>query len=347
MNYRVINIHSKSEREEIIKFLQTLNLKYENNIEYTLAILEEGKIVGTGSISGKVLKCIAVDVQKQGEGIAAKIISRLVQEQFKKGRTKNFLFTSPDKVDQFIGLGFKLLALAEPSYALLEMGIDGINQYLQDLQKHRLIKNNQKIISTMVINANPFTLGHQYLVETASKESDVVYLFVVREDKSLFPFETRFSLIKQGCKEFDNVRVIDGGDYIISNATFPTYFSRESENDIVSGQATLDARIFIHYIVPTLKINRRYLGNEPYCGTTNIYNQVLKKILPSAGVEIKEISRFEIEGKAVSASSVRDLIKKSKFTEIKKLVPSSTYSFLISEEAGLIVKKIIASDSRH
>ncbi|MEA2022451.1 MAG: [citrate (pro-3S)-lyase] ligase, partial [Candidatus Caldatribacteriota bacterium] len=168
MDYRVINIHNKLEREEIVKFLQTLNLKYENNIEYTLALLEDGKIVGTGSISGKVLKCIAVDVQKRGVGIAAKIISRLVQEQFKKGRTKNFLFTSPDKVDQFTGLGFKLLTLAEPSYALLEMGIDGINRYLQDLQKHQLIENNQKIISAMVINANPFTLGHQYLVKKAS-----------------------------------------------------------------------------------------------------------------------------------------------------------------------------------
>jgi len=88
MDYQVIDIHNKSEREEIIKFLQTLNLKYENNIEYTLALLEDGKIVGTGSISGKVLKCIAVDARKQGEGIAAKIVSRLVQEQFKKGRTK-------------------------------------------------------------------------------------------------------------------------------------------------------------------------------------------------------------------------------------------------------------------
>jgi len=347
MDYQVIDIHNKSEREEIIKFLQTLNLKYENNIEYTLALLEDGKIVGTGSISGKVLKCIAVDARKQGEGIAAKIVSRLVQEQFKKGRTKNFLFTSPDKVNQFTGLGFQLLALAEPSYALLEMGIDGINQYLQDLQKYQLIENNQKIISAMVINANPFTLGHQYLVKTASMESDVVYLFVVREDKSLFPFETRFSLIKQGCKEFNNVKVMDGGDYIISNATFPTYFSRESENDIVTGQAALDARIFIRYIVPTLKINRRYLGNEPYCGTTSIYNKVLKEILPSAGVKVKEISRFEIEGKAVSASSVRELIKKSKFTEIQKLVPSSTYRFLISEEAKPIINKIIASDSRH
>ena len=347
MDYQVIDIHNKSEREGIIKFLQSHNLKYENNIKYTLALLEEKKIVGTGSICGKVLKCIAVNSQKKGEGIAAKIVSRLVQEQFKNGITKNFIFTSPDKVNQFTGLGFKLLAIAEPSYALLEIGMDGIKKYLQELKKFQSTGKDQKIISTVVINANPFTLGHQYLIETASMESDVVYLFVVREDKSLFPFETRFSLIKQGCKVFDNVKVIDGGDYIISNATFPTYFSRESENDIVTGQAALDARIFIRYIVPTLKINRRYLGNEPYCGTTSIYNKVLKEILPSAGVKVKEISRFEIEGKAVSASSVRELIKKSKFTEIQKLVPSSTYLFLISEEAKPIINKIIASDSRH
>jgi [citrate (pro-3S)-lyase] ligase len=324
-----------------------MNLNYENDIEYTIALFEDDKIIGTGSISGNVLKCIAVEVNKQGEGIASKIVSRLLNEQFKKGRTKNFLFTSPDKIPQFIGLGFRLLAVAEPTYALLEIGLNGIDQYLQNLQKHQLKKNVKKTISAMVINANPFTLGHQYLVRTASKESDVVFLFVVREDKSLFPFATRFSLIKQGCESFKNVKVIDGGDYIISNATFPTYFSRASENNIIIGQAKLDAKIFLRYIAPILKINRRYVGNEPYCGTTNIYNRILRELLPPAGVELKEISRFEIKGKAVSASSVRRLIKKSKFDEIQKLVPPSTYRFLASEDAIPIIKKIVASDSRH
>jgi len=347
MYYRTIDIHNKLQKEEIIEFLQKLGLGYEKDIEYTIALLDENKIIGTGSISGKVLKSIAVDPKRQGEGIASKIITRLVKEQFKRGRTKIFLFTSPDKVEQFIGLGFQLLALAEPSYALLEMGMGGIKQYLQDLQKYKLKKINKKIISAIVVNANPFTLGHQYLAKKASLENDVVYIFVVREDKSLFPFEVRFSLIEQGCKKFNNIKVIDGGDYIISNATFPTYFSRESERDIVFGQASLDINIFVRYIVPTLKINRRYVGNEPYCETTNIYNQVMKKILSRAGVEIIEVSRFEKEGEAVSASSVRDLIRKSDFAKIKKLVPPSTYVFLTSREAGPIIKKIKFSNSRH
>jgi len=347
MYYQEIDIHNKLEREEIIEFLQKFSLGYEKDIEYTIALLDNGRIIGTGSISGKVLKSIAVDPQRQGEGIASKIITHLVKEQFKRGRTKIFLFTSPDKVEQFIGLGFQLLALAEPSYALLEMGMGGIKQYLQDLQKYKLKKINKEIISAIVVNANPFTLGHQYLAKKASLENDVVYIFVVREDKSIFPFEVRFSLIEQGCKKFNNVKVIDGGDYIISNATFPTYFSRESERDIVFGQASLDINIFVRYIVPTLKINRRYVGNEPYCETTNIYNQVMKKILSRAGVEIIEVSRFEKEGEAVSASSVRDLIRKSDFAKIKKLVPPSTYVFLTSREAGPIIKKIKFSDSRH
>lgn len=347
MHYHAIDIRNKSERGEIIKFLQKLGLGYEKDIEYTIALLDDSKIIGTGSISGKVLKSIAVDPQRRGEGIASKIITRLVKEQFRRGRTKIFLFTSPDKIEQFISLGFQLLALAEPSYALLEMGMGGIKQYLQDLQKYKFKEINKKIISTIVINANPFTLGHQYLVKKASLESDAVYIFVVREDKSLFPFKVRFSLIEQGCKKFNNVKVVDGGDYIISNATFPTYFSRESERDIVFGQASLDTNIFVRYIISTLKINRRYVGKEPYCKTTNIYNQVMKKILPLSGVEIIEVSRFEKEGKAVSASSVRDLIKKSDFTEIKKLVPSYTYRFLTSKEAEPIIKKIKFSDSRH
>jgi len=347
MDIRVINIHNNSEKERISQFLINQNLKYGNDIEYTIALFEEKQIIGTGSISGKVLKCIAVDESKQREGIAAKIVSRLVKKQFENGRTKNFLFTSPDKIDQFTGLGFRLLSVAEPIYALLEMGMDDIDQYLHVLKKYQKTDSIAKIISTLIINANPFTLGHQFLVKKASTESDIVYLFVVREDKSLFPFETRFSLIEEGCRSFDNVKVIDGGDYIISSATFPTYFTRESEKEIVSGQATLDANIFINYIAPTLKINRRYVGNEPYCGTTSIYNQVLKKVFPSAGIEIKEVPRFELDGKAVSASSVRELIKNLKINETQKLLPSSTYRFLISKEANPIIRKIIASNSRH
>jgi len=347
MDYRIIDIHNKSEIEEIKSFLCSMNLKYENNIEYTIALLEDEKIIATGSISGNVLKCIAVDARKQGEGIAAKIVSILVREQYKKGRTKNFLFTSPKKASQFISLGFKLLAVAEPAYALLEMGLNGIDQYLQDLKKYLLDETAGKTISAIIINANPFTLGHQYLVKKASLESDAVFLFVVREEKSLFPFKTRYSLISQGCNTFKNVKVIDGGDYIISNATFPTYFNRESESEIIIGQATLDAKIFIRYIVPTLKINRRYVGNEPYCATTSNYNHVLKKLLPSMRVEVKEINRFEVEGSAVSASTVRALIKKKAFKEIRKIVPSSTYNFLISKDAVPIIEKIIASDSRH
>jgi len=347
MFYYSININDEQEKEKIVRFLHKLNLRYEDDIEFTLTVVDNNEIIGTGSISGKILKCIGVKPERQGEGISAKIITYLMQEQFKRGRNHIFLFTSPDKADRFINLGFQEVASAEPNFTLLEMGIGGIKKYLENLKEHKLRTNDKKTISSIVVNANPFTLGHQYLVKKASLESDAVYVFVVKEDKSLFPFKVRFDLVKKGCQEFENVEVINGGDYIISNSTFPTYFTRDSEEKIVFMQATLDVNIFAKYIVPTLNIKRRYIGEEPYCGTTNLYNKAMKQILPSVGVKVVEVPRLKIKGVAVSASTVRNLIKKSDFIKLQELVPESTYRFLVSKEAYPIIEKIKSSRSRH
>lgn len=53
-------------------------------------------------------------------------------------------------------------------------------------------------VGSIVMNCNPFTLGHRYLIEYASKYVDYLYIFVVEEDKSFFPFSDRIDLIKKG-----------------------------------------------------------------------------------------------------------------------------------------------------
>ena len=66
--------------------------------------------------------------------------------------------------------------------------------------------------------------GHRYLVETASKENDHVYVFVVSEDVSIFSFSERFKLVKAGVADLPNVIVVPGKEYMVSYATFPAYF---------------------------------------------------------------------------------------------------------------------------
>ena len=78
------------------------------------------------------------------------------------------------------------------------------------------------------MNCNPFTKGHLYLIEKASAESDHLFILIVEEDKSVFPFEKRMELVKRGTEHLDNIDVIPGGSYTISSATFPSYFAKEA-----------------------------------------------------------------------------------------------------------------------
>lgn len=344
LNIRTINIKNEEEKERVHNFLEEFDLKLDNDVDYTLIIEQSGEIKATCSKAKNIFKCFAVSKDLQGENITSKLISALIDKSFEEGIYHNFIFTKPDKEKIFSSLNFKLLYKTN-HVAFLEYGIYNIEKALDKISKEYNINNSQEK-TALVMNCNPFTLGHRYLIEHASKYSKEVIVFIVEEDKSLFPFETRYNLVKEGTKDLENVKVIPGGEYIISSATFPTYFIRE-EDILVKAHAEIDAGIFGKYFGKKFNIKKRYVGEEPYCKVTNTYNQVLKNILPKFGIELEEIKRKEIQGDFVSASKVRELIREEKLEEVKSLVPSVTWEFLNSNDGKEIVEKIKQSVSPH
>ncbi|MBG0765042.1 MAG: [citrate (pro-3S)-lyase] ligase [Tissierellales bacterium] len=246
MNYdydlKILEMFTSKDKEKVEKFLETQNLKLGKNIDYTIGVFYKDEIIGTGSLSGKVLKSIAVRCDFQGEAITNKIVSKLVNEAFHKGETHLFVYTKPENKALFESLGFYNIAEVD-KVCLLENKRDGIKNFTEEIQKK---KREGDIIGSIVMNCNPFTYGHQYLIEKASKECDVVHIFVVWEDKSSFPAEIRYDLIKKGTENLKNVVIHKGRDYIISNATFPNYFIK-GEEDVVASQTKLDVEIFNHY----------------------------------------------------------------------------------------------------
>lgn len=187
------------------------------------------------------------------------------------------------------------------------------------------------VIGSTVMNCNPFTLGHKYLIEKSSSLVDLLVVFVVEENLSFFEFKDRFQLVQEGANCCKNVCVVPSGKFIISSMTFPSYFRKETEQkegtDIVH-----DLRIFSHIIAPALGITKRFVGSEPSCAVTRSYNRQMYKELPSKGIEVIEIPRRETCGIPISASLVRDLLKKGNFKALKKYVPETTYSFLLSHK---------------
>ena len=191
------------------------------------------------------------------------------------------------------------------------------------------LKDNKKKIGAIVMNCNPFTLGHRYLIETASHECSQLYIFVVEEDRSIFKFEDRLALVQAGVKDLKNVTVLKSGHFIISETTFPAYFNKAVQNNI-SVDTSQDVTFFARYIAPELGINIRFVGEEPLDIITNQYNATMKEILPQYGIEFRIIKRKEEGGQVISASRVRKLLKEGKFVEIKELVPETTYEYLIN-----------------
>lgn len=338
-----INLKNSEERFEVDKFLRKNTLYLEEDVDYTIIIKQKQEIVATASKAGDIFKCIAVSTDFRGEGITAALINMLLDKLFQEGKQNSFIFTKPENKDIFQSIGYKLIYSVK-EVALLENGIYNINKYISDVIDKYNISSAGK--GALVMNCNPFTKGHRYLIEKASEEEEEVIVFVVEEDKSLFPFDVRYSLVKEGTKDLKNVKVIPGGKYIISSSTFPGYFLRK-EAEVLNAQASLDVGIFGSYFARGFNIKRRYVGEEPYCNVTRLYNKILSEVLPTFGVELKILSRLRNNYDYISASIVRNFIKCDKLEEIENMLPEVTWKFINSPKGKEIAENIRHSSSPH
>lgn len=330
-----VNLKDDREIKNISIFLESLGIKLEADIDYSVVYKENDKILASASKSNNILKCFGVDKSLQGENITSVMLTALVNKLCEEGIFHYFLFTKKEKEDIFISLGFKLLYRGELS-SLLENGIYSIDDKLVKMKKDFNISGEN---SAIVLNCNPYTKGHRYLIEEASKKSKTLLLFIVQEDRSVFSFNDRFEIVKEGVKDIKNAVVIPGGEYIISSASFPTYFLKKKEEMVLS-QAQIDAGIFGKYFCSEFNIKDRYVGREPLDFVTNQYNNALLEELNKFGVNLHIIERLKLGETIVSASYVRKLIKEDRISEAFKLLPEATINFLSSPKGHDVIKKI-------
>jgi [citrate (pro-3S)-lyase] ligase len=335
-------------------FLHGLGLEFDpSEVECTMIVYNlKGDMVGTGSHLGRILKYVAV-APKFRDTTAFALIVTYMTEKLLKIYKHTFVFTRPENSVRFCGLGYTEIATAPPLFAVLEFGFESIFTY-QDYLKTLQVPAKTDAIAAIVVNCNPFTNGHKYLIEKAASENEIVYLFVVEEDLSAFPFLVRWELIRKGIKHLKNVVMVRGGMYIVSGTIFPAYFLKnETISDVMQKQAELDVKTFANYVVPVLGIKKRYVGTENYCTTTAAYNLAMKTILPSFGVEVVEVTRKANHIGAnnapsyISASKVREAIKSDKLDEVLDFLPDSTREFLFSDASLDIRLKIKSGEGRH
>ncbi|MGX7150434.1 [citrate (pro-3S)-lyase] ligase [Enterococcus ureasiticus] len=309
-------------------FLTAADLIPDDQLDYTIGIYDKDQLVGTGSTFRNILKCVAIDLSYQNENLLSKIVQTLRERLQEIGYQHYFLYTKPETSKLFRSLGFTEIA-ATTELVFMEQGFPDFEDYLMELKKHqRMTKQN----AAVVMNANPFTNGHLYLVTEAAKCAETVYLFVLSEEGSLFDAKTRFELVKEGISHLSNVVVLPTREYIVSSATFPSYFLKnQAKDNVAKVQAELDALLFKERIAPTLNIMTRFVGEEPLSPVTNIYNQAMKKVF-SSSLNLIILPRKKANDEVISASRVRSLMKKQAYEEIKLLVPDSTFKEIMNQK---------------
>lgn len=362
MEIQTLNPTTPRQRQRIEAFLKRNGLRFDDMHYYAAITDDDGEMIAGGGLKGNVIKCVAVDDAHKGEAIANTLISHLIAHANEEGHSNVMLFTKPKNRQLFESLSFRLLAEA-PEAVLMETGIGGINNTVEALKKIReegevCKENNQEckkeektnlnittpqhlnpstpqplttttpLRGVVVMNCNPFTLGHRYLIEQAAKQVERLFVMVVREDCSLFAYAERKAMVEQGVAHLKNVTVIDGSEYAISQATFPTYFLKRLD-DAADTQMLLDLDLFRRHIAPALGATVRFVGTEPTDRLTRRYNELMHEVL----TDVREISRLEKDGNAVSASRVRKAMEQGDMSTIRQLVPPTTLPYIIAHLA--------------
>lgn len=344
-----------SVRRRVEAFLAANGLRLAPLDRYVVVTRDEDgdEILAGGGLDGNVIKCVAVSESARSEGLMNILVSRLIVIAREEGRDSVKAFTKPENEGIFKSLGFALIA-SSPNAILMENGRGGLPEYRKYLESLARPGRNGAI----VMNANPFTKGHRYLVEQAASLVDNLYVIVVKEDRSRFPYVERKAMIEAGCAGLDNVVVCEGSDYAISAATFPTYFLKKLD-DATDTQIALDLDLFVNHIAKPLGVTVRFAGSEPEDALTRRYNELMAEILPGTSVAVVrqahqpdselvkgsalrqarrpidfiEIPRLEQNGNPISATSLRRALDKGNLKEAMEYIPKSTVPYLVADLA--------------
>ena len=329
----IVELALKSERKMARELIEASGLAFEDNVDVMYGMYENEQLVATGSRAGNILKMLALAPEHQGGSALGELVTELVMSGQRAGHESLFVYTKPEFIFSFQSLNFTLLASQE-KVALLEYG-KGLNKWLDS--KQDLVRPG--LNGAVVVNCNPFTNGHLYLIESAAQRVDNLYIFVVKEDRSVFPFDVRYRLVEQGIHHIPNVIQLDTSRYIVSGATFPTYFLKK-DDPVARIQMELDVTLFASKIAPFFGITRRFVGTEPNCPLTGGYNLAMQRILPAHGIELEIIERKQAETGVISASRVRELLGRGDFAGLADYVPQTTQAFLASDEAQAIRERL-------
>lgn len=326
---REIHLGIPSQRLMVQALLEEAGIRLDDKLDFYVGVFDSSDtLLGGAGLCGDVIKCVAVSEAARDLGVTNTLVSRLRQEASSRGLRHLTLFTKPENESVFESLAFHTIGRSHKAI-LMESNPRGISGYADILRSMAVAGRNGVII----MNCNPFTLGHKYLITEAARRVDHLYVIPVGEDKSLYTYSERVRMIESGCRDIENVIVCPGSRYAVSASTFPSYFLKRIE-DTTDVSIALDLDIFARHIAPALGASVRFVGTEPIDMLTSRYNELMKTILPVRGIAVEEIERMTAGGAPVSASRVRAAIAEGNMQEAVSMLPSSSLPVLLAREAA-------------
>ena len=323
--------------------LEQEGIRRDRNLDYSCgAFSDDGELIAAGSSFHNTLRCLAVSSLHRGEGLMNQVVTHLLEKQMEQGNSHVFLYTKLKNDAIFRDLGFYEIARVEPELVFMENRRDGFGRYLRQLEQTR----QSGRCAAVVMNANPFTLGHRCLVETAARECDWLHLFLLSEEAGPIPLAVRKRLAQEGTADLKNVIFHETGPYMISAATFPSYFLQDEDTAILT-HARLDLTVF-GKIASVLGVSVRFAGEERSSHVTALYNRTMADFLPEEGIAFREIPRLKAKGETVSASTVRQAIHDGELSRAAFMLPENTLRYFESPEAAPVIRAIrAAEDVKH
>ncbi len=313
----------------ITQFLSENDLSIDTTVEVFIIVTRNDRLIACGGIAGNIIKCVAISESVRGEGLALTLATELINLAYERNCPNLFIYTKTNNEALFKQCGFYTLTSVPGLMVLMENSATRLERYASYLTTLRQAGSK---IGCIVMNANPFTHGHRYLIQKAAEQCDWLHVFLVKEDTSRFPYEDRLALVRAGTADIKKLTVHRGSEYIISRATFPCYFIKE-QGVLNHCHTEIDLKIFRQYLAPALGVTHRFVGTEPYCAVTATYNQDMRHwletpMLQAPPIELVEIERLQYHGMAISASWVRKLLVKKDFLTIDYLVPEVTRDYI-------------------
>ena len=307
--------------------------------DYAVGIYDtDDRLLATASLDGDTIKGVAVDESVRSEQLTPRMVTQILDYAARNGIGNPKVFTKPEYAPVFSAMGFTQVGLTDRA-AMLEHSTTSLADYLAYLRS----LPRQGHTGCIVMHANPLTLGHMHLIETASRLCDTLFVIPVADNPAAeFTYHERHRMLAEATKGIANVQIVDGSHYAVSRQSFPSYFIK-TLSDVTDTHISLDLDIFCRHIAPALDVRTRFVGDEPTDPLTARYNELMHQILPSKGIAVHQIARLASAAGPISASAVRQLLASGNLNQALDIVPQASVPALLAHAAAKALSDELAT----